>query len=221
MTDIFQEVHEDMRRERAQRLWARYSKYVVGAALLVVAGVGAWTAYQRYAQQQADADGSRFQDAVALSQAGKTADAAAALSQIEKDGTGGYRLLARFRLAAETATDNVADGIKAYDALAADGSVDPLLQGLAKIRAGYLMVDDASYADIAARIEPLAGADQPWRHSAREILGLAAWKAKDLANASKWYQAVITDRDVPAALRQRADVMLQLIASDQPVKAGS
>jgi hypothetical protein len=50
------------------------------------------------------------------------------------------------------------------------------------------------------------------------VLGLSAWKAKDLANASKWYQAVITDKDVPPALRQRAELMLQLIASDQPAK---
>ncbi|CAM5766203.1 hypothetical protein LMIY3S_01742 [Labrys miyagiensis] len=219
MTDIFQEVSEDMRRERAQKLWAKYGNYVIGAAAAVVLGVAAFVAYQRYEQQQADAQGARFQSAVALAQAGKTADAAATLSALAKDGNAGYQTLARFRLAAETATDKLADGIKAYDTLAADPSVDPLLQGLAKIRAGYLMVDSASYADIAARIEPLAAADQPWRHSAREILGLSAWKAKDLTNAAKWYQAIITDKDVPASLRQRAEMMLQLIAADQPFKA--
>jgi hypothetical protein len=219
MTDIFQEVSEDMRRERAQKLWAKYGNYVVGAATAVVLGVAAFVAYQRYEQQQADAQGARFQSAIALSQAGKTADAASALSALAKDGNAGYQTLARFRLAAETATDKVPDGIKAYDAIAADSSVEPLLQGLAKIRAGYLMVDTASYADIAAKIEPLAAAGQPWRHSAREILGLAAWKAKDLTNATKWYQAAITDKDVPGGLRQRADLMLQLIAADQPFKA--
>jgi hypothetical protein len=221
MTDIFDEVSDDMRRERAQKLWNRYSNYILGAAAGVVVCVGAWTAYKHYAQQQAEATGGRFQDAIALAQSGKTSDAAAALGAIEKDGSAGYPTLARFRLAAETATDNRSDGIKAYDALAADGSIGPLLQNLAKVRAGYLMVDSASYADIAAKIESLTGASEPFRHSAREILGLAAWKAKDLANASKWYQAVITDKDVPANLRQRANMMLQLIASDQPAKAAS
>ncbi|MGH6754478.1 MAG: tetratricopeptide repeat protein [Bradyrhizobium sp.] len=219
MTDIFQEVSEDMRRERAQKLWSKYGNYVLGAAVVVVLGVAGNVAWQHYQQQQADAAGARFQEAIALAQAGKTADAASALSGLAKDGNAGYQTLARFRLAAETATDKVDDGIKAYDVLAADPSIDPLLQGLAKIRAGYLMVDTASYADLSAKIEPLAAAGQPWRHSAREILGLSAWRAKDLANASKWYQAVITDKDVPAALRQRAETMLQLIASDQPFKA--
>lgn len=219
MTDIFQEVNEDMRRERAQKLWAKYSNYIIGAAAAVVIGVSGFVAYQHYQQQQNEATGTRFQDAIALAQGAKTTEAASALSALVKDGTPGYQTLARFRLAAETATDKVDDGIKAYDVLAADNSVGPLLQGLAKIRAGYLMVDTASYADIAAKIELLTAAGEPWRHSAREILGLSAWKAKDLANASKWYQAVITDKDVPADLRQRADLMLQLIASDQPAKA--
>jgi hypothetical protein len=219
MTDIFQEVSEDVRRERAQKLWAKYGNYVVAAAAAIVLGVAGYVAYQHYLQQQADAEGARFQSAIALSQAGKTSDAAATLNALTKDGNAGYQTLSRFRLAAETATDNVADGIKAYDAIAADGAVDPTLQALAKIRAGYLMLDTASYADIAATIEPLAAAGQPWRHSAREILGLAAWKAKDMTTAAKWFQAAITDKDVPAGLRQRADVMLQLIAADQPFKA--
>lgn len=219
MTDIFHEVSEDMRRERAQKLWAKYGNYVLGAALAVVIGVSGYVAYQHYQKQQIEATGARFQEAIGLAQAGKSKEAAAALSALMKDGTTGYQTLARFRLAAETASDKVEDGIKAYEVLAADSSLGPVLQNLAKVRAGYLLVDTASYADLAGKIEPLTGAGEPWRHSAREVLGLSAWKAKDLANAAKWYQAVITDKDVPAALRQRAELMLQLIASDQPAKA--
>jgi hypothetical protein len=95
------------------------------------------------------------------------------------------------------------------------------LQNLAKIRAGYLLVDSAAYGDLAAKIEPLAGANDPWRHSAREILGLSAYRAKDLANASKWFEAVVGDKDVPQPARQRAELMLQLIAADAPPKPAS
>ena len=104
--------------------------------------------------------------------------------------------------------------------LLADGGIGPLLQNLAKIRAGYLLVDSAAYGDLAAKIEPLAGANDPWRHSAREILGLSAYRAKDLANASKWFEAVVGDKDVPQPARQRAELMLQLIAADAPAQTG-
>ena len=52
-------------------------------------------------------------------------------------------------------------------------------------------------------------------------LGLSAWKAKDLPTASKWFEAVTGDKEVPAGARQRAEVMLQLIAGDAPPKAAS
>jgi hypothetical protein len=124
-------------------------------------------------------------------------------------------------VAAEVAERDPAKAMQDYETLAADASVGPLLQGVARIRAGYLMVDTAPYADIAAKIEPMTAAADPWRNSAREILGLAAWKAKDLATAGKWFEAVAADKDATPTIRQRADVMLQLIAADSPPKAAS
>jgi len=221
MADIFQEIDEDLRREQAGKLWQKYGRLVIAFAVLIVLAVAAWRAYEWYAQREAQAAGGHFEDALALSRAGNTKDAAATLSGLVKDAPFGYKLLARFRLAAETARDNPADGIKAFEALAEDASIGQVLQELARIRAGYLSVDSAAYADIAAKIEPLTAATSPWRHSAREILGLAAWKAKDLPTATKWFEAMVGDRDVPGSARQRADVMLQLISADAPPKAAS
>jgi len=221
MADIFQEIDEDLRREQAGKLWQKYGRLVIAFAVLIVLSVAAWRAYEWYSLREAQAAGGRFEDALALSRAGNTKDAAASMSELIKDAPSGYRLLSRFRLAAETARDNPADGIKAFEALAADTSIGQVLQELARIRAGYLAVDTGSYADIAAKIEPLTAATSPWRHAAREILGLAAWKAKDLPTATKWFEAMVGDRDVPGSARQRADTMLQLISADAPPKAAS
>jgi len=221
MADIFNEIDEDLRRERAKKIWEKYGNLVIAAAVVVVLIVAGWRGYDYYQQQQAEAAGDRFQEAVTLSRDGKGAEAESALTSLVADAPSGYRTLARFRLAAEAASRDKAKGIEAYDALAADATVGPLLQTVARIRAGYLMVDTASYKDVAARIEPLAQAGEPWRHSAREILGLSAWKAKDLAAAGKWFEMIVADQEVTAPMRQRADLMLQLIAADAPPKAAS
>ena len=39
MSDIFQEVDEEVRREQLKKLWDRYGNYVVAALVLVVAAV--------------------------------------------------------------------------------------------------------------------------------------------------------------------------------------
>jgi hypothetical protein len=52
------------------------------------------------------------------------------------------------------------------------------------LRAAYLLVDHGSYSDVSAEVEVLAVPGNPARHSAREALGLAAFKAGDLAKAA-------------------------------------
>ena len=42
VTEIFDEVDEEVRREQLKKLWDKYSIYIVGAAFLVVAAVGGW-----------------------------------------------------------------------------------------------------------------------------------------------------------------------------------
>ena len=46
MADIFHEVDEEVRRERLQKLWDRYSIYLIALAVLIVAGIGAWRGYE-------------------------------------------------------------------------------------------------------------------------------------------------------------------------------
>ena len=46
LADIFHEVDEEVRRERLQRLWERYSIHIIALAVLIVAGIGGWRGYE-------------------------------------------------------------------------------------------------------------------------------------------------------------------------------
>src|ERR1019366_9355116 len=48
VSDIFDEVDEELRAERAKKLLQRYSGLIIGAAILLVVAVGAWKAMQWY-----------------------------------------------------------------------------------------------------------------------------------------------------------------------------
>jgi hypothetical protein len=98
----------------------------------------------------------------------------------------------------------------AYAALAADSSLDRTSQDLATVRGGLIMVDSAPLAEITARLEPLTAANRPFRHTARELLALAAWRAGDTAAAKRWFDLIATDAETPAGTRQRMDVLLSL-----------
>ncbi|HEY5217641.1 MAG TPA: tetratricopeptide repeat protein [Pseudolabrys sp.] len=214
MADIFHEVDEEVRRDQLKKLWDRYSIYLIAAAVLIVAGIGAWRGYEYWVAQRAAVAGAAFEAAVTLSDQGKHAEAEAAFAKIVTDAPDGYRVLARFRAAAALAQVKSADAVKAYDDLAADGALGATWQDLAAIRAGLLLVDSAPLAEMRRRFEPLAEPGRSFRHSARELLALSAWRNHDIAATRRYLDMITTDAETPASTRARIDVLSALIAGD-------
>jgi hypothetical protein len=212
MDQFIREVDEEYRRERALAIWRRYSGLIVGIAILVIAGVGGWRYWQHLERQQAEAAAVRYEDALRLARDGKPEDAEKALGALVGEAPAGYRLLARFRLAAETGKQNPEAGAKAYDALANDPVVGGTMQDLARLRAAMLRLDSAEPTVIGRDLERLAAPTNPWRHTARELLGLAGLKRGDHEAAGRWFEQIAADRDAPAGLRNRIEIYMALVA---------
>jgi hypothetical protein len=112
--------------------------------------------------------------------------------------------------------DNYGEAIESFETIAADGSVPLAVREVASIRAAYLLVDHGSYEDVLATVEDMTGEGHPMRHSAREVLGMAAWKAGDLETASGWFEETVADAQAGPAFAERANMMLDLIAASGP-----
>jgi len=80
MSDIFQEVEEDVRRERYEQLWKKYGNYMIAAAAVVVLAVGGYQAWKAYDLNQRQQISDRYQAAQALAVAGTVVAAGAATS---------------------------------------------------------------------------------------------------------------------------------------------
>lgn len=210
MSDIFQEVDEEVRREKLQQLWERHSNLIVSLALLVVLAVGGWRGYEWWEAKKAAESGTQFETAIRLAEDGKQAEAQAAFAKIAQDGSSGYRILARFREAAEFSKTDPAAAVNLYASLAADSSLDRTLRDLAAVRGGMILVDTAPLAELTAKLEPLTAADRPFRHTARELLALSAWRNGDTAAAKRWLDLIATDAETPAGIRARMDVLMTL-----------
>jgi hypothetical protein len=212
MDQFIREVDEEYRRERAAEIWRRYSGLIVGVAFVVVAGVGGWRYYEHREEGRAQEAASRYEDALRLSREAKPEEAEKTLSSLASEAPAGYRLLARFRLAAEQGRQAPLEGAKAYDTLAGDASVDPAMRDLARLRAAMLRADtpEASAAD--RELERLATPTNPWRHTARELLGLSGLKRGEMETAGRWFDQIAADRDSPQGLRSRLEIYTALVA---------
>ena len=214
MSDIFKEVDEDLRREQLKRLWDRFGPYVIGVAILIVVATAGYRGWVYWQEKQAQATGDRFLAALQLANKGENDAAIKALKAIEANGSGSYPMLAEFRIASEMAvTGKTKEAIAEYDAIAAKSGVSGEMKALARLRAAALLVDTASLADMEKRLNDLAATGNVWRYNARELLGLTAWRVGDYKAARKYFDEINSDQASPADLRQRAQVMLALIAA--------
>lgn len=219
MADIIQdsllrEIDEDLRQEKYARLWKRYGSFVIAGAVLLVAGVAGYQAWQAYDRDRREAAAVAFQDAVTLAETDPAA-AQTAFQTLAAEGAGGYDLLAGFQSAALAARQgDWAGAVAAYGRLAAEAD-DPLFGDLA-ILLGALHEINAptpisAPGDVQRRLEPLATDDNPWRHTARELLAVLALNDGDRDGARALFSSLAEDAESPAGIRARAQEMLSAI----------
>jgi hypothetical protein len=217
VSDIFREVDEEVRREQLRKMWERYGRYIIAACVLLVVAVGGWRFYEWNEAKKAAEAGAQFEAAMALVNEGKNKEAEEAFAKIAT-GTGStssYRMLARFREASELARRDPKAAVAIYDQLAADRGNGTELQDLAAVRAGTILVDTAPYGDIRQRLEPITAQDRAFRHSARSMLALSAWKANDTTAMRRWTDMILADPETPPGTRGQIQMLLALSDTDK------
>jgi hypothetical protein len=211
VSELFDEVDEDVRRDQLKKLWDQYSIYIVAGAFLIIAAVGGWRGYEYLEAKKAAEAGAAFDKAVELSEANKHTEAEAAFADLAAKAPSGYRVLARLRTASEIANRDPQAAAKMFDEIAADRSVGAPEQDLARIRAAQLLLETSTYPNLLQRLESAAAPGSTFRHTARELLALSAWRANDATAARQWLDMIANDGATPPSLRSRAEALQALL----------
>lgn len=213
MGDIFREIDEELRQEKAEKFWRAYGKHIIGAAVAIVLGVAAYNGWQQYERSQQLEAGAKFATAKALIAEKKPDDAAALFASLARESGTAYGMLARFHEAALLINAGDKPGAAAaFRALSKDESLDRPMRELATILAALNDADTAG-ADIAAELAPLAEEISPWRHTALEVLGLIAQREGRTDEAKAFFRRIVDDVEAPTNIRARATQMLSTLTS--------
>jgi hypothetical protein len=211
VSELFNEVDEEVRRDQLKKLWDRYSIFIVAGAILIIAAVGGWRGYQYLEAKKAAENGAAFNQAADLAEQNKHAEAEAAFTKLALEAPSGYRSLARLRAAAEVARRDPQAAVKLYDEIAADRSVNVPEQDLAKLRAAGLLLETTSYDNMLQRLEGATAPAGTYRHSARELLALSAWRSNNVVATRRWLDLIANDGETPTSLRTRAEALQALL----------
>jgi len=221
--DIFDEVDQDLRADRARALWRRYGVLLIAAAVLVVLGVAGWEAWMwqrdRAATRAAEA---YIAAATAPAPPGPEGHAArqasiARFRDIAHDAPAGYRTLARLRAARLLADDGDLVAADAeWDAVAADGAAPRSLRDLANLQWAQHAVDAGDPATVTARLRPLAGPQAPFHPLALESLALLSLRENKPDAARDTLRQIVNDPATSGGLRIRAGKILVQLGDPAP-----
>ncbi|MEI9997138.1 MAG: tetratricopeptide repeat protein [Rhizomicrobium sp.] len=210
MSDIFQEVEEEVRRERFEQLWKQYGDYVIAGVALIFIALSGYLLWDKYQNNERLKASETLIAAQELADSGDFTRANPAFATVAKDAPGGYAEMARLSEAGTLLrAGRRPEAIQLYKSIAAKDSGP--IGAVALIRAGWAMAGNASRDDVANLLAPLTTPTSAWRHSAGEIIAYADYHAGQILRAQAEFQAIADDKDATDAMRRRADAMAKFL----------
>jgi hypothetical protein len=213
VTDLFNEVEEQLRSDRYKTLGLKAAPWVLGLAVVLIVGAFSIWGWRHYQQQAAEKASNEYAQAIDAMQAGHDDDAFRLFGDVAKSGSKGYATLAVMQQGAlRLAGGKTTEAVALFDQ-AAKAAPDPILGDAASLKSVFALMDTAPYKDVEARLLPLTKDERPYRVEAREALAFAKLAAGDMAGARSDFVVISLLEGASQAARGRADAAKTLIDS--------
>jgi hypothetical protein len=213
--DIFDEVDEDLRAERAQLLLKKYGWVIALVVVVIVGGVAGWQGWQWWQAKQERTAATAYLSAMRTADAVRPGqpippDAIIAFDRVARSAPAGYRTLARLREAGLKAdAGDLSGAVRAWDEVASDSSTDPLLRDLATLLSVQRQIDNGDPAALEARLKPLEAPENAWRSLAEETQALLELRQGKKEQARESLRRLAQDVTAPEGVRRRANGLLE------------
>ena len=213
MTDLFEEVEEQLRSDRYKQLARKVLPWMLGAAAVaLIATLGYW-GYDTYRTQQIGKASEQYAAAMDAYAGGDRDKARKIWTDVSDSQAAAYKTMSLMHLAAYQLDERKpAEAVKLLDQ-AAEAAPDPVLGDAARLKSAFALLDTAPLKELEGRLKPLMEEGRPYRVQAREALAFAKLNAGDLAGARGDFVLISQSLDAPEGAQARAQAAIGLIDS--------
>lgn len=213
MSDVFEQVEEELRSERYKRLARTWLPVVGGVLLVALIAALSWWGWQSMETSKADKASIAYERGLEAMQANNPVGADAAFVQAAKEGNGAYKSLAlQHRAGIALDAGRAAEALTLMDE-AAKASRDPLFADVAAYKSLLLAMDIETLEQVQARAKALSGEKRPFNAFAREAEALALLQNGKVNEAKDVLAILKNDLDTPQVVSRRAQLALDAIES--------
>ena len=212
MADLFQEIDDELRQDKASRLWKLYGKYVIVVAIIIITSVGGYKFWQQKQLDDGEKASIAYEAALARSASGDFKGAIDQLNEKELRITPGYAALSQMQKA------NLAMKIKDFEAalitykdITENDDYPQSIKEWASFRRAAVRVEKQIDSNASADLDKLIATDSPWRFLAKEIKAIKEIETGNNSEAKAIFSELADDENAPERLRIRAAEFLQTL----------
>lgn len=218
MADIFEEVEEGLRQEKAARLWKKYGVFAYIGAALLIGGVALNEYMKSQESQQIEERAAIFESAANALGEQDYDTAASELDALVESGNRIAPVAANFL--AEVKLEANADTNAAITALERAANAETPIGKLSLIKAAYLKSETASRAELEAYLGSMLNEEDQFGALALELVAAKAAQEGDVAFARQAFNELRFLANVPEGTVARATAALAALPP-APAEAGS
>lgn len=215
MADIFEEVEEGLRQDRAERLWKKYGIFAYIAAALLIGGVALNEYLQHRASESVESSAVVFEQAREDISSQNWQAAANALEPVASSDARIAPLAANYL--AEARLQGNADRAAAIAALEQAANTETPIGKLSLLKAAYLKADSLDRAGTEDYLGALANEESQFGALAMELIAAKAVAEEDYETARRVFNDLRFLANVPQGVQQRAASALNTLpAAERP-----
>lgn len=207
MSDVMQEVNDELRQQRLEAFWVENRNWIIGGIILAIITTAGLTWWRGYSYKQDMARTSQLIAAVKSDDAKTLTDFAATSGK-------NHAALAKFSAAGlHVKNGNPARAVELYAEIAGSMSVTRELRDLAKILSLNLRLGTEDPKKLHKELAAMSGKNEPYRYTALEMDALVYAAEGNMKEAAAKLEAISASPDAPEDSRLRATTLHEFYAT--------
>ena len=207
MSDIFNEIDEELRQDKAARLWKAYGKYLIALAVFIILAIASYR-FIEHTQEKNKEQASELYELA--SEAGRSGDKNAAIelfSDDRFDETIGYAVISKLKKAALAKSNNDLEGMAiVLKEIITNEEIPLYLRDLARLK---LFASDND--NNISQLDALIAGDGAWKFLALELKGGIELEGGNLKKARSIFEELTNGANTPNNLRRRTSEILKAL----------
>ena len=219
MSDVFDEISDDLRREKLNQFWKENGSWIIGGvitAILLTAGLSFWQQLQYKRNAAATAELTQLvTDISGDKEQVKKAD----LSKLEHFSGAAdknHAAMARFMMAyTHIERGEKEQAVELFETIAKTSGIDKTYRDLAKVLSITQRLNDGDAEKLKKELSALTDGKNTWRYTALELEALLDARENHMQEAVDALTKITADPSAPEAARNRAMSLRELYTAEK------